>query len=209
MSVWVKICGVTRVEDALAAFGAGADAIGINFWPRSKRYCPPQQAREIVAALPAGCLVYGVFVDASRADIGKVAAEVGLGGVQLHGSEAESEARRWALPVLRAIGATSRAAVVQALEAAAAASQGQGGYRVLIDNAAGGGSGRLVDPDVLAGLDLSRAILAGGLTPANVSDIVARFAPFGVDTAGGVEAAAGIKDPRLIEEFIAHARSAR
>jgi len=213
MTVWVKICGITRIEDARAALEAGADAIGINFWPRSRRYCPPSRAREIVMALPAEFLVYGVFVDTPRTQIEAIVAEAGLTGVQLHGSEDMHAALHWSLPVIRAVGAASHAVAAAALQAASDAGSAEaaarGRYRVLLDNPAGGGSGRVIDPELLAGLDLSRAIVAGGLTPENVSDIVARFAPFGVDTAGGVEAAAGIKDPRLIEEFIAHARSAR
>ncbi|MBI5504653.1 MAG: phosphoribosylanthranilate isomerase [Deltaproteobacteria bacterium] len=210
MSVWVKICGITRLQDARAAFDAGADAIGINFWPRSKRYCEPRRAREIVAALAPRRLVYGVFAGATRAEIEAVVAEVGLGGVQLHGGEAPNAAQGWSLPVIRAVGASSRAAVVEALDDARAASRSaRESYRLLLDNPSGGGSGCLVDASVVEGLDLASTIVAGGLTPDNVSAIVARLAPFGVDTAGGVEAAAGIKDARLIEEFIVNARSAR
>lgn len=225
MKVWVKICGVTRIEDARAAFDAGADAIGINFWPHSRRYCSVQQARRLVAALGPQRLVYGVFVGATRAEIEAVVAAVGLGGVQLHGGEAASAAEGWSLPVIRAVGVVSRGAVAEALahagvaaaapatidtDSACAPTPGGGaGFRLLLDNPSGGGSGRVIDATLLDGLDLSRAIVAGGLTPANVSGIVARLAPFGVDTAGGVEVAAGVKDPRLIEEFIANARSAR
>ncbi len=224
MSVWIKICGVTRLEDARAAFDGGADAIGINFWSRSRRYCPVHKAREIVAALGPHHLVYGVFVGAARAEIETIAAEVGLGGVQLHGGETAGAAEGWALPVIRAVGAASRVVVAEALaqagaHAAACASArgssvptgnvGLAGYRVLLDNPAGGGSGRVFDAAVVEGLDVSQAIVAGGLTPENVSAIVALLAPFGVDTAGGVEVAAGIKDARLIQEFIGNARSAR
>jgi phosphoribosylanthranilate isomerase len=221
VATWVKICGVTRPEDARAAFDSGANAIGINFWPRSKRYCEPACARDIVAALRPGELVYGVFVDESRERIEQVVREVGLGGVQLHGREPASAAQGWGVPVIRAIGATSREVVREALknlgqapispprggegEAASLRNRSQS-PRILVDNAAGGGSGKLVDAALLDGLDLGEAIVAGGLTPANVAATVARFRPYGVDTAGGVESAPGVKDAKRIDEFVRAAR---
>ncbi|HYB98104.1 MAG TPA: phosphoribosylanthranilate isomerase [Candidatus Limnocylindrales bacterium] len=199
MRTWVKICGITRLEDARAAFDAGADAIGINFCSWSKRCCDPEQARAIVAALPRRSRVYGVFGRTTRQEIERIVSKVGLTGVQLHGEEPVEDAQGWSLPVLRAVGASSRDVLREALECAQ-------DHRVLIDNAAGGGSGRLIDPALLEGLDLSKAVIAGGLTPANVAGIVARLAPFGVDTAGGVETAPGIKDARLVDEFVQSAR---
>lgn len=217
MATWVKICGVTRLEDALAAFDAGADAIGINFWPKSRRFCERDRAREIVAGLPDDALVYGVFVDMARDGIEEVVRDVGLGGVQLHGSEPASEADGWGIPVIRAVGATSRETIATALGIAAMRDLVSGelpdelrtrfpGYRVLVDNPAGGGSGRTIDSELLRGIDLGNAILAGGLTPQNVAASVARLRPFGVDTAGGVESAPGIKDARSIDAFIRAAR---
>jgi len=225
MTTWVKICGVTRLDDARAAFDSGADAIGINFWPGSKRYCEPKQAREIVAGLSPGALVYGVFVGASRQEILATVREVGLSGVQLHGGEPASEAEGWELPAIRAVAATTRNAVGDALEirdrygfpthavgdpsrspGEIRTSPGFPGYRVLVDNAAGGGSGKVVDAALLDGLDLGEAIVAGGLTPENVAATVARLRPFGVDTAGGVESAPGIKDAARIEAFVREAR---
>lgn len=230
--MWVKICGITRLVDAQAAFDHGADAIGLNFWPQSKRYCNPDVARGIVAALPPGALVFGVFVDAPREEIQSLVATVGLTGVQLHGGEPASAAEGWSVPVIRAIGASSSDVVVAALDDAdgRAARSGRAGegaspsgakeapeavgatdfghYRVLVDNAAGGGSGKLVDAGVLDGISLSRAILAGGLTPENVAANVLRFRPFGVDTAGGVESAPGIKDANKIAALVREARQA-
>jgi phosphoribosylanthranilate isomerase len=199
MATWVKICGVTRLEDARAAFDSGADAIGLNFWTGSRRFCEPERAREIVAKLHAGGLVFGVFVDETRERIAELVRQVGLGGVQLHGSEPASAADGWEVPVIRAVAATSREVVVEALRTRAA--------RVLIDHAAGGGSGKVVDAALLEGIDLSDAIVAGGLTAGNVAATVARLRPYGVDTAGGVESAPGIKDARQIEAFVRAARS--
>lgn len=207
MATWVKICGVTRAADAVAAFEAGADAIGVNFWPSSKRYCDPARAGDVVAALPKGALVYGVFVRASRAEIEAVLRDTGITGVQLHGEEPEADALGWSLPVIRAVAAKSRDAVEAAVFAAGKnAAANVPGYRLLVDNAAGGGSGRTVDPGLLDGIDLSKAVLAGGLTPHNVAASVARLRPFGVDTAGGVETAPGVKDASLIEAFVREAR---
>jgi len=208
VSTWVKICGVTRLEDARAAFNSGADAIGINFWPRSKRYCDPSRARDIVAGLSPGALVYGVFMDASRDEIAAMVRDVGLTGVQLHGNEPASEAEGWDKAAIHAVGAASRDVVERALEEAAQCRRApaRAAYRVLLDNASGGGSGKAVDSALLDGLDLGQTILAGGLTPENVAASVARLRPFGVDTAGGVESAPGIKDARRIEAFVTQAR---
>jgi phosphoribosylanthranilate isomerase len=215
MATWVKICGITRLDDARAAFDAGADAIGLNFWPSSKRYCEPARARDIVAGLDSDSLVYGVFVRHTREEIAAIVAEVGLGGVQLHGGEPACACEGWNLPVIRAVAATSREAVVSALNSGTGTdfrgphekSVPVPEFRVLVDNAAGGGSGVTVEAELLDGIDLAEAILAGGLTPANVAASVARFRPFGVDTAGGVETAPGIKDARLIEAFVREARA--
>jgi phosphoribosylanthranilate isomerase len=216
MRTWVKICGVTRVEDARVAFECGADAIGLNFWPGSKRFCSVDLARGIVADVGPGALVFGVFVRASRAAIEKTVREVGLTGVQLHGGEPLAEAEGWDLPVIRAIGAAGRTVVTRALAEADvrddARSAGPGpaprwsGHRLLLDNASGGGSGVEVEASVLEGFDLRRALVAGGLTADNVAAIVRRLSPFGVDTAGGVEASPGIKDAHRIEAFVREAR---
>lgn len=241
MRTWVKICGVTRVEDALVAFEHGADAIGLNFWPGSKRFCSVDRARAIVSAVGPGALVFGVFVRAPREEIARTVREVGLTGVQLHGGEPLAEAEGWDLPVIRAVGASSRAVVARALaetdvrQAAeyaavekdtahaavekdgshaavrketvpAGASPRWSGHRLLLDNASGGGSGVEVEASVLEGFDLRGALVAGGLTADNVAAIVRRLSPFGVDTAGGVEASPGIKDAHRIEAFVREAR---
>lgn len=210
--VWVKICGVTRAEDAEVALAAGADAIGINFWPGSKRHCSIERAREIASVVESRALVFGVFVGEKRARIREVVAEVGLGGVQFHGGEPAEEAAGWELPVIRAVAAASREAVESALldrRADPRTRTGGFGLRLLVDHASGGGSGQTVGDTLLEGLDLGEAILAGGLTAENVSAMVARHRPFGVDVAGGVERAPGIKDEARIRAFVAAAREAR
>lgn len=213
---WVKICGVTRVEDARVAFECGADAIGLNFWPGSKRFCSIDRARGIVADVGPGVLVFGVFVRASRAEIERTVREVGLTGVQFHGEEPLAEAEGWSLPVIRAVGAAGRSVVARALAEADVRDDARGtgldatprwsGHRLLLDNASGGGSGVEVEASVLEGFDLRRTVVAGGLTADNVAAIVRRLSPFGVDTAGGVEASPGIKDAHRIEAFVREAR---
>ncbi len=201
MALWVKICGVKSAEDALAAVEAGADAVGINFYEPSVRYCRPDAARGIVESLPEDFPVYGVFVRRGRAAIERTVAETGISGVKLHGDEPATEALGWSLPVIRAVRGTDSHSVRAAMAECT-------GYRLLVDSAAGGGSGKTVVESVLGELSLAESVLAGGLTPENVAVIVRRHRPFGVDTAGGVESAPGVKDARLIEEFVRNARSA-
>ncbi|HXC49959.1 MAG TPA: phosphoribosylanthranilate isomerase [Candidatus Limnocylindrales bacterium] len=207
MPTWVKICGVTRPEDARAAFDAGADAIGINFWTGSRRCCRLEAAREIVSVLRPGELAFGVFVRAPRDEVRRIVDEVSLGGVQFHGGESTDDVAGWNVPTIRAVAVSDRLAAEAALAMRDRFLESRGaGYRLLVDHGSGGGSGLAIDDEMLDGLDLADAILAGGLTPRNVADRVARFRPFGVDTAGGVESAPGIKDANAIAEFIREAR---
>jgi len=201
VKTWVKICGITRVEDAEAAVQAGADAIGINFVARSARCCARSQAVRIVEAVAEAITVYGVFADAGRERIEETVRTVGLGGIQFHGGESDDAVSGWGLPVIRAVAVDSSERARRAVEAAR-------GYRLLLDSPRGGGSGERFDTALVREVDLSEAIVAGGLTPANVAEVVRVLEPWGVDTASGVERAPGIKDRRLIEEFIEHATSA-
>jgi len=202
VTVWVKICGVTRVEDAEVAIASGADAIGLNFCAASPRFCEATAAREIVDAVAGRVVVYGLFVDETRERIQSVVSDTGVSGIQLHGDEPEELARSWGLPLLRAVRVESRDAVCRALAIAK-------GYRVLLDSPRGGGSGTAFDGDLVEGVDLSAAVVAGGLTPGNVSERIRRLRPWGVDVSSGVEAGPGVKDPRRVREFISNAKSAR
>lgn len=208
MKVWVKICGVTCPEDARIVVRCGADAIGINFWEGSRRYCPPADAGRIVEALGGRIPAYGVFVGRSKTEIEEIVSITGIHGVQLHGGESSAEAAGYSVPVLRAVAAESADIVSAAIGQAT-------DHRVLFDtpksespDGSFGGSGKRFDPAVMAGLDLSEAVLAGGLRPSNVAEVVSELRPFGVDTAGGVESSPGRKDPDLVKEFVDNARSA-
>jgi phosphoribosylanthranilate isomerase len=201
VKIWVKICGVTRVEDALVAVAAGADAIGVNFSTASPRLCSVAAAREIVGGVGRKAVVYGLFVDETRESIAAMVADTGVTGIQLHGAEPESLAHGWTMPVLRAIRARSREVVEQALATAK-------GYRVLVDSPLGGGSGTSFDGEIVDGLDMSAVVVAGGLTPENIGDRVRRLSPWGVDVSSGVELEPGIKDARKVREFVKNAKSA-
>ena len=183
----VKICGITRLEDAEAAVAAGAAAIGFVFWPKSPRFVDPHRARQIAAALPPFVTAVGVFVDQPLEYVNGVASLVRLGVVQLHGDETPRFAAAVSSPVMKAV-STGRA------DMRAWPSR----VRLLLDAhdpVARGGTGRTIDWTAAADMAVQREIfLAGGLTPDNVANAVARVHPFGIDVSSGVERAPGIKD---------------
>lgn len=211
----VKICGVTSADDARLVASAGADAIGLNFYAGSKRYCPPDAARQIVAALPAGICKVGVFVNASAEQVRHTARELSLDLVQLHGDEpAELLRALRPLPVLRAfrIGADLGAVepYLQSCHALRCLPR-----MVLVDAAQGGqfgGTGQTLDwPALAAGRRKFRElplVLAGGLNPSNVAEAIDQVRPWAVDTASGVESAPGKKSASLVRDFVAAARDA-
>lgn len=187
----VKICGITRLEDAEAAVDAGAGAIGFIFWPNSPRFIDPHRARKIAAALPPFVTSVGVFVNQSLDYVNRVAGLVRLGAVQLHGDETAEFAAAVSHPVIKAV-APGRGEPVK----------WPARVRLLLDvhdPLARGGTGRTIDWAAAADIAAHRPILlAGGLTPDNVADAVARVRPFGIDVSSGVERAPGIKDHRRL-----------
>ncbi len=209
MTLWVKICGVTTVADARAAVRAGADALGVNFVETSRRRCSLDAAAQIVESVPPAVRVYGVFAGSTREQIADVIKRTAIGGVQFHGEEPDDDLLGWPVPVIRAVAVRDESDVRSAMERAGRVPGGR--CRVLLDSARGGGSGVPFDHAAMqrAGLDLSETIVAGGLTPANVADVIGRLKPWGVDVAGGVEGGEpGVKVHSLIEEFVSNARSA-
>jgi len=223
----VKICGVTTPADARLAAEAGADAVGFNFVAGSPRRIEPAVAREAIAALPGGVLAVGVFAGMPADEILAIARVTGLGAIQLHGHLLENgpafdppsrcvELREQ--PVIRAVrmGADGLTAARAWLDDAARA--GRVPDMLIVDapvaSTAGagalGGTGALVDWSALRGerpLAIPLA-LAGGLTPENVADAIACTGAVAVDTASGVEASPGIKDPARVRAFVAAARAA-
>ncbi|MBX3274075.1 MAG: phosphoribosylanthranilate isomerase [Sandaracinaceae bacterium] len=196
----VKVCGLTSLAQARACADAGADAIGLNFWPRSPRRCDDATAAAIAAALGARVRVVAVVVDAGAARIEAIRA-LGVRWIQLHGSEPPDEVARWLPEAYKAVhldgGATP---------------EGYPGDELLADARIGelpGGTGVPCDWDAAAALARTRKLwLAGGLTPDNVAEAVARVRPFGVDVASGVERAPGDKDLAAVARFVANARAA-
>jgi phosphoribosylanthranilate isomerase len=193
--MFVKICGITRREDAEAAVSAGADALGFVFWPASPRYIDPFRARALVSALPPFVTPVGVFVDQPAEYVNGVARVAHLGVVQLHGGEGADYARTLIRPVMKAVALHDihdGAAVVDSIE----------GWptRVLVlldvhDPVRRGGTGRTIDWTKAAVVARRRrVVLAGGLTAENVGEAITRVRPFGIDVSSGVEASPGIKD---------------
>lgn len=203
LPVRVKICGVTRMEDALQAVALGADALGFNFWRRSKRYCAPAVARQIIRALPPFVTAVGVFVNPERDEVERIAERVGLGWVQLHGDEPPRLCRSLALPVLKAL------RVEGPLPLTRLSAYPVGGFLLDAPGPGFGGSGHTFEWGwARAPARRWPVLLAGGLTPDNVAEAVRRVRPYGVDVASGVESAPGVKDRHKMARFIRAAKEA-
>ncbi len=192
----IKICGITNEQDARQAIDAGATALGFNFWPKSPRYCPVDEAERFVPALPAEVLRVGVFVNESAGVIELACQRLSLDVAQLHGScEEPAGIRIW-----KAI------AVSDGFDASVLS--GNSAEAFLLDAPAGdahGGTGRTFDWGLVRETR-SRIVLAGGLDATNVARAVAMVKPWGVDACSRLEASPGIKDHRKVAEFIRAAR---
>ncbi|AHG41993.1 N-(5'-phosphoribosyl)anthranilate isomerase [Pseudomonas syringae CC1557] len=194
-----KICGITRIEDALAAVEAGADAIGLVFYPKSPRAVTIQQARAIIAALPPFVTTVGLFVNASRCELNETLEAVALDLLQFHGDETPEECDGYHRPYIKALRVKAGDDIAQACRA----------YRnargVLLDTyveGVPGGTGETFDWALIPD-DLDKpVILAGGLTSANVAQAIAQVRPYAVDVSGGVEKSKGIKDREKILAFM-------
>jgi len=211
----IKICGVTNVEDALAAARAGADAVGLNFYAGSPRCLPIDRAYHIAAAVPANVAKVGVFVDASADTICEMYDALGLDFAQLHGDEpAELLAALDGRRAMKAFRVTNDLKAVAAyLEQCRAL--GRLPDAVLLDGYRPGqlgGTGATADWELIArerdALGNVPVVLAGGLTADNVAAAIHRLGPAAVDTASGVESSLGKKDHAAIERFVGEARQA-
>jgi phosphoribosylanthranilate isomerase len=197
----VKICGITRPEDALAAADAGADAIGLVFWPGSKRIVPSDTAAVIASMLPPSVAVVGVFVDPSVEDVLRAADHVGITVVQICGTRNDQD---WAtLPrairIIRAVTISPNWSMPVGIGLNQVADY-------LADNGsaeAPGGTGVAYDWRLATRLkSYGRLWLAGGLNPQKVGEAIAAVRPHAVDVSSGVETAPGVKSPELIRAFI-------
>lgn len=225
----IKICGITRVDDARLALEAGADAIGLNFYPASPRYVTPDAAREIAAAVSERMLVVGVFVNEAVDLIVDRATELALGAVQLHGDEAPTDCARLAVALARACPERRPPGIVRACRVGGAEIRPVAEYleecvrlvpaeaaplaAVLFDAERAGAYGGTGEP---ANWEAARRwvtlhpelplILAGGLKPENVAEAIRAVGPWGVDTASGVESSPGVKDAERVRLFVGQAR---
>ncbi len=199
MRTRVKICGITRIEDAMTAAQAGADAIGFVFDPKSPRHVHPDQALKIARALPPFITIVGLFVNAAPDTIEGVLSHVPLDLIQFHGNEKPEQCRRYHRSYIKAIHMKPD---VDLREMARLYGDATG---LLLDTYVAdvaGGSGQAFDWNRIP-RDLGKpVILAGGLTPENVAEAVRKVRPFAVDVSSGVELSKGIKDANKISAFI-------
>ena len=196
----VKICGITNLDDALAAVGSGADALGFNFYNPSPRYITPQHARKIIEQLPESLLTVGVFVNEDSEAVRAIAGEAGLAALQLHGDESPEYCRELAdFYVIKTFAVSDtfdiQAAHVYKVEA------------IMLDtkhNNLRGGTGRVFDWSVAqkAALTIPKLFLAGGLSPENIKNAVEIVRPFAVDACSALEDSPGKKNHERMRVFI-------
>jgi phosphoribosylanthranilate isomerase len=201
-TVLIKICGVTTPEDAAMVAAAGADAIGVNLWPGSKRHVTPDAARDILAAIPTGVLKVGVFVDAPDDEVERQIDALGLDRAQLHGDEAAASFGRLDPRLVRVV----RVRDESSFEREAGWSPALWLYDAHVDGYGGGGV--LAPWSLIAARARRPFLLAGGLTPENVAAAIRATRPDGVDVASGVESGPRRKDAAKVVAFIAAARAA-
>ena len=204
MRTRIKICGITSVEDALAAARLGADAIGLVFYPPSPRYVEVEQAAEIAAALPPFVTTVALFVNADEQTIADVVSRVRIDLIQFHGNECKDYCGMHQRPYIKAVRMSDDVDLDKQLNDF---SQARG---LLLDTyKAGvpGGTGEQFNWDRVPAHVADKIILAGGLTPENVKDAVVQVHPYAVDVSGGVESAPGKKDTEKMARFIEAVRS--
>jgi phosphoribosylanthranilate isomerase len=204
----VKICGITNLNDALAAQRLGADMIGLNFYPPSPRFVSVETAAEISQNTGPHCQKIGVFVNAQIPEILETVSAVALDGIQLHGDEssefAASLREKTSLHLIKAFRVGPQFSTSDTMD--------HDVDSILLDafsSSGYGGTGKTFDWEIaqVAAASISRLFLAGGLNPENVADAIRMVLPFAVDTAGGVESAPGKKDELRMKAFIDIAKS--
>jgi phosphoribosylanthranilate isomerase len=199
LRVRVKICGITRVEDALSAIEQGADAIGLVFYDQSPRNVSIKQAIEIANHIPAFVSVVGLFVNAEPSFINEVISNTKIDLLQFHGDETPEECASYSLPYIKAIRVKSDTNLVQYAKEYSAAKA------LLLDaytEGVAGGTGHVFDWNLIPKQLAKPIILAGGLKADNVAQAIQQIMPYAVDVSGGVEASKGIKDAAKIAAFM-------
>ncbi|WP_412479282.1 phosphoribosylanthranilate isomerase [Azonexus sp. IMCC34839] len=204
MRTRIKICGLTREEDVLAAVAAGADAIGFVFYPPSPRYVDPLRAARLAAVIPPFVEVVGLFVNAAPAEVKATCGSVPISLLQFHGDEDAAYCRQFSRPYIRA------ARVRPGLDLVEFAGSFPESRGLLLDAFVEGygGGGHVFDWTLIPPGLPGHLILSGGLHPENVADAVRRVRPAAVDVSSGVEMSKGIKDHDRIAAFVAAVRAA-
>ncbi len=201
----IKICGITRPEDAETAFLAGADAIGLVFYPKSPRAVCLEQARAVVAAAPALVTTVGLFVNADPGWLAEISRELSLGLVQLHGDESPDYCESLGLPWMKAL------RVMPGMDVARELDRYAGGSAILLDaykKGVPGGTGERFDWSLVPPVSPLPLVLAGGLDAGNVGAAIDAVQPFAVDVSGGVEESPGIKAAERIRQFVSAVQQA-
>jgi phosphoribosylanthranilate isomerase len=205
----VKVCGITTLADAEKALEFGADVLGFNFYPPSRRFIAPEAARAILLQLPAETCSTAVFVNAPPVTVRQIVTESNdslerpaYSWLQFHGEETPEYCRGWGLKVIKAFRLKTK-------ESLTALARYSADFYLLDSWSPGyGGSGTPFPWDWLEGLNSSNLILSGGLTVDNVGEAIRRGRPYGVDVCSGVELRPGIKDHAKLKDFIAAAKAA-
>lgn len=203
MRVRTKICGITRVDDALAAARYGADAIGLVFYEDSPRHVSIEQAQSIVAALPPFVSVVALFVNANKTYIDEVVSGLRVDILQFHGEEVETDCARYNLPYMKAVRVKEGTNLIQYEKNYSSA------CALLLDTYSEkmvGGTGETFNWSLIPAELSMPVVLAGGLNQHNVSDAIKQVKPYAVDVSGGVEQSKGVKDPEKIAAFLRQVR---
>ena len=193
----VKICGITNLEDALVAVRAGADALGFVFYPESPRYITPQKAKDIVKRLPPFIEKVGLFVNVDKDEIEFTCKESGMSLAQIHFDVSDTFLTDLKIPYIRVVRAKCKEDIVKFGDE----------YRIVDAFVQSyGGEGKRIDKNWFTGVDCSRIIVAGGLNSSNLKELK-EFDFYGFDVSSGVEKSKGIKDKKLVYEFIKEAKN--
>ena len=205
MKTAVKICGITRTPDALAAARHGAHAIGLVFYKPSPRYVDPDTAAAIVRALPPFITTVGLFVDAGEDEVREIVAQTGVQLLQFHGAENADFCASFGVPYMKAVQVRPEVDLLQYARDFSSATA------LLLDayhEGLHGGTGAVFDWELIPRMLPLPLVLSGGLTPENVGDAIRRVHPTAVDVSSGVETSRGIKDEVKIAAFITGVRNA-
>ena len=206
---FIKICGITNVDDALAAVAAGADALGFNFYKPSPRYVTPKDAREIIAKLPISVMTVGVFVnEESPQSVRSIANESGVAALQLHGDESPGYCRELAKDryVIKTLTVANDFEIDMA--------QGYEVEAIMLDtkhNSLRGGTGRVFDWSIARDVNevVPKLFLAGGLSPENIQDAIEIVRPYAIDACSALEDEPGRKNHERMRAFVETARSVK